>query len=357
MEHSAGISEEERQLLRNSVRGLLEARWPVEGAVERASDPAAVGTIWGACAAQGLTALGTDPDEAGLREILLVFQEMGRASCPAPLPGAVCANLLLAGADDAAAKALLAGLRDGSASVAVALGGFDGDAAAGGAEFANGSLNGTVRFVEDAAAATHFLVLTDAPEGCAIVAAGAPGVEVTATPGLAVPPLSEVAFAARPEAFVPLPAGRIEDAATVLRLASAARAFGAVERAFDLALDHAKLRRQFGQLIGTFQAIQHKLATCKINLDGAGLAIDGAAAAYDRGDESWRVFAQAALAFAGPALRQTMLEAHHALGAIGYAEEHEAPRHFRRVHADLVRFGGAPAARAALADYLLGAAD
>jgi acyl-CoA dehydrogenase len=100
--------------------------------------------------------------------------------------------------------------------------------------------------------------------------------------------------------------------------------------------------------------LQHKLADCLIRLDGAALVLDGAADAYDRGAADWRVFADAGLAFAGPALRQVALEAHHAMGAIGYAEEHELPRHFRRVHADLARFGGVSRARAALADFLLG---
>jgi alkylation response protein AidB-like acyl-CoA dehydrogenase len=50
------------------------------------------------------------------------------------------------------------------------------------------------------------------------------------------------------------------------------------------------------------------------------------------------------------------IQTHRALGAIGYAEEHEAPRHFRRVHADLARFGGVTRARAELAEYLLGPA-
>ena len=66
------------------------------------------------------------------------------------------------------------------------------------------------------------------------------------------------------------------------------------------------------------------------------------------------MFAAAALAFAGPALRDVTIRTHQALGAIGYAEEHEAPRHFRRVHADVARFGGVSRARAELADYLLG---
>ena len=78
------------------------------------------------------------------------------------------------------------------------------------------------------------------------------------------------------------------------------------------------------------------------------------ARARDNGSQDWRVFAASALAFSGPALRAVSIETHRALGAIGYAEEHEAPRHFRRVHADLARFGGVSRARAELADILLG---
>src|SRR4051795_6076027 len=79
-----------------------------------------------------------------------------------------------------------------------------------------------------------------------------------------------------------------------------------------------------------------------------------AATAWDDRNSDWRVFATSALVFAGPALRTVSIETHRALGAIGYAEEHEAPRHFRRVHADLARFGGVSRARAELADVLLG---
>ena len=138
------------------------------------------------------------------------------------------------------------------------------------------------------------------------------------------------------------------------RLACAGRALGAAERAFSLAVDHAKVRKQFGQFIGQFQAVQHKLANCLISLDGARLAIESAAESYDRANAGWRVFASSAIAFASPALRAVSIETHRALGAIGYAEEHEAPRHFRRVHADLARFGGVSRARAELANVLLG---
>ena len=352
MAEKSGASPEERQLLRDSVRGFLAARWPVEHAVDRASDAGAVTALWRELSAQGLTALGSDTTEAGLGEILLVFDEMGRASCPAPLLGAAIANLALR--DRPAQAALLDGLHKGANAVALALGAFDGDSAAGRVDYANGALTGRVSFVESAAVATHYLVMVDEPAGLAIVPANAPGLSVIATPGLAVPSLSEINFAPSRAEFVALPAGALAELAQVARLVCASRAYGASQRAFDLAIEHAKLRRQFGQLIGQFQAIQHKLVNCLIGLDGARLTLDNAAASYDRADPSWRIFAAAALAYSGPALRQVVLEAHHTLGAIGYAEEHEVPRHFRRVHADLARFGGAPRARAELADYLLG---
>jgi 3-oxo-4-pregnene-20-carboxyl-CoA dehydrogenase beta subunit len=347
-----GISEEERGLLRDSIRGFLSDHWPVEGAVERSTDPDAVRGIWRGLGAQGVASLGADPAEGGLREILLAFEELGRASCPAPLLGAVIANILLRGRRDPAA--LREAVQRGAAGIAVAFGPFDGDPAAGRVTLARGALAGRVSFVEGAGTATHFMVFADAPSGVAIVPADAAGLTVAATPGLAVPALSELAFSATPASWIECPASALAELALIARVACAARALGAAQRGFELALEHAKVRRQFGQFIGQFQALQHKLADCLIRLDGSRLVLDGAADAYDRGAADWRVFANAGLAFAGPALRQVALEAHHAMGAIGYAEEHELPRHFRRVHADLARFGGAPGARAALAEHLLG---
>jgi acyl-CoA dehydrogenase len=357
---SERLSDADRGLLRDSVREFLARRWPAAQAVQHSSDQKAIATLWQDMAAQGLTASGADADAGGLREIALVFEELGRASCPAPLLGAVAANFALAPRrSNEAAGRLLDGIRRGQARVAVALAAFDGDPAAGrveGAAEIPGELNGGVAFVEDAACATHVLVFTDRPTGAAIVAAAAPGLAVRETPGLAVPAFSELSFANTPATLVAMQAAEIVDIASVARLACASRAVGAAQRAFELAVEHAKVRRQFGQFIGQFQAIQHKLADCLMSIEGARLAIERAAEARDRGGAEWQVFGSAALAFAGPAIREVTIQVHRALGAIGYAEEHEAPRHFRRVHADLARFGGAPRARAELASFVLGPA-
>jgi acyl-CoA dehydrogenase len=348
------VSDAERGLLRKSVRDLLTRRWPAATAVENAGKPEAIAALWREMAAQGLAALGSESTGTGLREILLVFEELGRASCPAPQLGAIAANLALAGRPSNEAGALLEDLHQGKAAIALALGAFDGDRGAGRVEARDNRLRGQIGFVEGLEAATHVLVFTDAPAGAAVVAMGAPGMKAVPTPGLAVPPLSQLTFEDTPAALLPMPPETLSDIATVARLACAGRALGAADRGFGLAVEHAKVRKQFGQLIGQFQAVQHKLANSLINLDGARLALDSAAAARDRGDAEWGVFAAAALAFASPALREVTIQTHRALGAIGYAEEHEAPRHFRRVHADVARFGGVSRTRAELADYLLG---
>jgi alkylation response protein AidB-like acyl-CoA dehydrogenase len=358
------VSDAERGLLRKSVRDFLSNVWPADKAVENADDAEAVAKLWPAMARQGLATLGCEASEVGLREIVLVFEELGRASCPAPLLGAVAANLALSAQQSNAAHALLEDLHQGHASVALALGAFDGDAAAGGVAVRRDALQGKLSFVEGAQAATHFLLFTEAPVGIAVVARDAPGLTTRVMPGLAVPPLTTLTLQDAPALRLALPRQALDDIALVARLACAGRgggggraaggSGGAAPPAFQLAVDHAKVRKQFGQLIGQFQAVQHKLANCLISLDGARLAIETAAEARDNANPDWRVFASSAIAFSGPALRTVSIETHRALGAIGYAEEHEAPRHFRRVHADLARFGGVTRARAELADFLLG---
>ena len=94
-EDVTGVSDAERSLLRRSVRDFLSNIWPADKAVENSGDAQAVAKLWPAMARQGLSSLGSDAAEAGLREIVLVFEELGRASCPAPLLGAVAANLAL----------------------------------------------------------------------------------------------------------------------------------------------------------------------------------------------------------------------------------------------------------------------
>ena len=142
------VSEVERNLLRNSVRDFLSDVWPVEKAAENLGNVAELAKLWPAMARQGLSSLGSEGAEVGLCEVILVFEELGRASCPAPLLGAVAANLALGGQQLNAVRTFLEDLHQGDAVVALALGVFDGDPAAGRAVMCGGALSGRALFVE-----------------------------------------------------------------------------------------------------------------------------------------------------------------------------------------------------------------
>jgi alkylation response protein AidB-like acyl-CoA dehydrogenase len=352
---------DEAQQLRDSARGFLARYWPPDKAFEDASKPEALLELWQRIAAQGWTSLGSDAEAGGLGEALILLEELGRAACPMPLLDSFLATTALRGIDSPAVHELLEALEAGRSAISVAFGPGDGDSKAGSVatvEATDGTMNfsGTVRFVEGLSFTAYLLVAIGSDETTnemALLRVDAPGVTVTPTPGFAVPPLSEVQLENVPGQLVSLPQSNLRDLAILARLGSVARAYGAASRSFDLAVEHAKVRKQFGELIGHFQAIQHKLANCLISLDATKLLLARSAKAYDTSDPTWHYVAHATCAFANPALRQTILECMHALGGISYMEEHEVPRHFRRVHADLFRFGGVHAAREGLVESLL----
>jgi alkylation response protein AidB-like acyl-CoA dehydrogenase len=343
-------TDEERELLRTSVRGFLGQHWPAHQALAFGTDANQMANIWKGLAQQGLAGLGSNPAEGGLQELCVAMEELGRAACPAPLLAAAFANLALGSVPEA--HGLRQALHEGDAALAVAFGSHDGDAHAGNATLQGGRLSGTLHFVEGAAHATHLLVLADGPV-LACVRMDSPGVQTTPTPGLADPPLSTVRLQQVAAQAHAITAEQVADLNLLCRLALVARALGAARRGFDMVVDYAKDRHQFGQPIGRFQAIQHKLANCLISLDGVRCTLANTALTHDQGRADWRYFASACIAYASPALRQVSLETHHTFGGIGFSEEHEAPRHFRRTHADLTRHGGVRRAREEVARHFL----
>jgi len=347
---------EERTMLRDSMRGFLETHWPAAEAIERGRDRDAIVAAWARLVEQGVASLGSDPTEGGLREATIVMEELGRAACPAPFLGALLANAAFAGGRGSAGPGavLLDRLHCGAARICWSFAAADPNADAGAIAWSGERVSGTLRFVDAATAATHLVVATTrGTRGLAIVELAGATAHVTATRALGADGLGEVTLADAPAAFIAGADDAIDDLLRVARVAMLARAHGAARRAFEMAVEYAKERRQFGQPIGRFQAIQHKLANNLIALEGVRLTLAHAAEAFDLGAPEWRYFAAAAVAFAAPALRQVALETQHAFGAIGYAEEHEAPRHFRRAHLDALAFGGAAAARRELAAHLL----
>ena len=344
-------SDDVRTMLRDSLRGFLGAQWNPEAAAKASGLAEAIAAIWTGLAGQGVATLGRDFGEGGLREILVVMTELGRSSCPAPMWSAALANLALSGCRAEAALDLLERLHEGTARVAFSFGALDPDADAGTIQLADGHASGLLRFVEVAESCTHLVVCME--DSClAIVALDGPGVDLEPTRAMGAWGLYEVRLKEAPASHIDLASGDLDDRLLEGKLALVGRAQGAARAAFDMTVDYARERKQFGQPIGRFQAIQHKLANCLIALEGVRLTLDHAAHLHDRADKDWRYFVNAAVAFGCDALRRVSLEVQHTLGAIGYAEEHQAPRHFKRVHLDTVALGGAAEARRRVATFL-----
>ena len=109
----------------------------------------------------------------------------------------------------------------------------------------------------------------------------------------------------------------------------AAWATGAASAALDLAVAYAKIRHQFGRPIGSFQAVQHRLADAAMALEPATAMVRYAAWRYGTGTASAREAAMARLT-AGRAVRLVTHAAALTHGGYGFMEEFDIQLHVRR---------------------------
>jgi alkylation response protein AidB-like acyl-CoA dehydrogenase len=124
-----------------------------------------------------------------------------------------------------------------------------------------------------------------------------------------------------------VPAGIVKRAYEFGALATAAQLLGAAEALRDGAVDYAKQRTQFGRVIGSYQAIKHKLADVHIAIELARPLLYGAALTMDPRDVS---AAKAAASDAGLLAARSALQTH---GAIGFTQEHDLSLLLLRVQA------------------------
>ncbi len=111
-----------------------------------------------------------------------------------------------------------------------------------------------------------------------------------------------------------------------LAFARAAQMSGAAQRAFELALEHARTRTQFGRIIGRFQAVRHMLAQIAEETGAAATAV--AAAAVRPDDETRLMIAKIRT---GEAAGRVARLAHAILAATGYTREHPLQLSTRRL--------------------------
>ncbi|WP_099040552.1 acyl-CoA dehydrogenase family protein [Mycobacterium neglectum] len=130
--------------------------------------------------------------------------------------------------------------------------------------------------------------------------------------------------------------GRAADVARAYEfgaLATAAQLVGAGQALLDSSVEYAKQRSQFGKVIGTYQAIKHKLADVHIALELARPLVYGAALSVaDESPVTARDVSAAKVAASDAALlaARSALQTH---GAIGFTQEHDMSLSLLRVQA------------------------
>jgi alkylation response protein AidB-like acyl-CoA dehydrogenase len=136
---------------------------------------------------------------------------------------------------------------------------------------------------------------------------------------------------------------------------TAAEMVGTARHIFEMALAYAKERKQFDVPIGSFQAIQHKLADMSLALERATAAVHYAAMTIDGDDPERGRAAHVAKASAGEAARRILKDGIQIHGGIGYTWEHDLHLFLRRATADEYLFGTTGWHLDRLADLLIGA--
>ncbi|WP_141760845.1 acyl-CoA dehydrogenase family protein, partial [Streptomyces nanshensis] len=347
-----GITDEHRALAR-SVRGWL-ARTVPPGEARALLDtpgppaPGARPEHWAALAAQGLTGIQL-PEEyggggGGILDLAVVLEEAAHGSLPGPYLATVLVGAVLARTPGPATgdtfRAIAAGER--TAALALTPGTLTATPTATGHR-----LDGTAPPALSADAADLLLLPAATPTGerWFLVDAGTEG--LTVRPHRSVDPTRPTAQV-RADA-VPVPAHRtlpiasalVRDLAAVLL---AADACGTAARCLCTAVEHARVREQFGRPIGAFQAVKHLCADMLVRLEQArALTWDAARAADEEtGDGARGLTAALAAATAPEAAYTCAKDTIQILGGTGFTWEHDAHLWLRR---------------AVLARQLLGTAD
>ncbi|WP_372784232.1 acyl-CoA dehydrogenase family protein [Phenylobacterium sp.] len=243
--------------------------------------------VWKALADFGLAGIVIPEEHGGLGLTLLdaalASEALGRAVAPVPFMGAVLAPIaLMRGGSPEQQAEWLPKLAVGEILAAAAIsepiaGARDGA----GVTAKSGKLTGKALFVPGGMAA-GLLVVADGAGGLHLVRGGAAGLTRSLMPGIdETRRLAELNFdgvAAEPLGGGPELLSALRDAGWVL---VAADTLGAAEVMIDKAVDYAKERRQFGRVIGSFQAVKHMCAEMAAELEPCRALVWYAAYAFD----------------------------------------------------------------------------
>ncbi|MEI7055556.1 acyl-CoA dehydrogenase family protein [Nocardioides sp. CCNWLW239] len=331
--------------LRATVRSFLSERCdPAEVVKAYDGDSSLTPVLWKGLAGElGLAGLLVPESHGGAgattREAAVVLEELGRAVAPVPfLTSAVVAtSVLLAGPTEAGAD-LLAGLASGERTAALAA------PLSASVMSGVGTGSSTVRSVAGALEADTFLVPVWTPDGVEVRAVPAAQAKVTPVSSLDMTrQLADVLVDPSAGELV-VTTDRGADGVRSGLLAGAAlmasEQVGVAQWCLTTTVDYLKVRRQFGRIVGGYQALKHRLADLYTNVEGAGAAARYAAGALAVGSaEEAEIATHVAAAYCGDLAVTAAEEAVQLHGGIGMTWEHPAHLYLKRAKADQIAYG------------------
>ena len=356
----------EQNELRTTVRDFFDRYSPEAEvrrlmATEKGYDPAS----WQKMAEQlGLQGILVPEEYGGLGfgwvELGIVLEEAGRALVCAPLLSSVIAGAtVLAVGDERAKRRLLPGIAAGTRFVTVALPGDGTAASVRATRDADGwTITGSLPLLLDGHIADTLLVPAATDEGAMLFEVDTSGSQVTAVPQKTLDQtrrLADVtvegaaASAVGDAAAWSARAGHVRDLALV---ALAAEQVGVAQAALDMAVEYMKVRVQFGQPIGAFQALKHMAADVFVEVETArSAAYYALGAAADASDELPAAAALAAAYCADASVTATHqnIQFH---GGMGFTWEVPAHLYFKRARSNELLMGEPAAHRERLAQIL-----
>lgn len=279
----------------------------------------------------------------GMREFCALTEGLGVGLVPEPLIPCAMAARLLSGTDLAA---LLGGERIVLPAWQERTHNLD---ATGTTFWRDGRVSGRKVFVPLAGGADAFLVTT--ATGLALVERDAPGLSLQLETTQDGGEFGTLTLVDAPARGLPGEAAAALDEAA---LATSAYLLGVTERAFAITLDYLKVRKQFGRLIGSFQALQHRavdlriqIALLRASVESAAQTLDGKASPEQRQAAVSRAKARAA--DTAMLVTRQSIQLH---GAIGYTDEYDVGLYLRKAMTLASQYGSADAHRARYATVL-----
>jgi alkylation response protein AidB-like acyl-CoA dehydrogenase len=132
----------------------------------------------------------------------------------------------------------------------------------------------------------------------------------------------------------------LEQVLDCARAGLAAEMLGSALQAFEMTLDYLKIRVQFGQPIGAFQALQHRAAKMFTELELARSCVEAALSAIDNEASNTRELVSLAKAKVGATAQLVTNEAVQMHGGIGMTDAHDAGLYLKRARVAEAALGG-----------------